>query len=222
MTLVGTPSSPPYFNLNDEQDNILRISFFGIGSVLQRGPARSFAEDDKIDFSRQVLPILSNKCFVCHGPDSEKESELRLDTFSAATQDLGGYKAIDVEHPEKSQLLQRIHDKDDPMPPEDAEKQLNDEERKILSAWVKQGGKYFKHWAYVAPKKTSPKSSSATVGSDVIDGFVRDQLALRVVKISEARRQRNFSSPNGVDADRLTPGTKHPSDFSERLKRKSI
>ena len=62
--------------------------------------------------------------------------------FPRQPQDLGGYKAIDVEHPEKSQLLQRIHDKDDPMPPEDAEKQLNEEERKILSAWVKQGGKY--------------------------------------------------------------------------------
>lgn len=162
-------------------------------------------EDDKIDFSRQVLPILSNKCFVCHGPDSEKESELRLDTFSAATQDLGGYKAIDVEHPEKSQLLQRIHDKDDPMPPEDAEKQLNEEERKILSAWVKQGGKYFKHWAYVAPKKTSPKSSSATVGSDVIDGFVRDQLALRSLKLAKPADKETLARRTALTLTGLPP-----------------
>ena len=54
-----------------------------------------FAEDKgTVDFAREVLPILSNKCFVCHGPDSKKKALLRLDSFEGATRDLGGYRAI--------------------------------------------------------------------------------------------------------------------------------
>ncbi len=74
-----------------------------------------------VDFAREILPILSNKCFVCHGPDGEKKDVLRLDSFKEATRDLDGYKAIDPASPEKSELLVRLHDKEDPMPPKKAE-----------------------------------------------------------------------------------------------------
>ena len=47
-----------------------------------------------VDFSREILPILSNKCFVCHGPDTKKKDLVRLDSFAGATRDLGGYAAI--------------------------------------------------------------------------------------------------------------------------------
>ena len=61
----------------------------------------------KVDFAREVLPILSNKCFVCHGPDTRKKDELRLDSFEAATSDRGGYRAIDPEDPGESEMLVR-------------------------------------------------------------------------------------------------------------------
>ncbi len=76
-----------------------------------------------VDFAREVLPVLSANCFVCHGPDADRK-HIRLDSREAATKDLGGYRAVDPAVPEKSEILKRIHDKDDPMPPEDAEKQL--------------------------------------------------------------------------------------------------
>lgn len=126
-----------------------RVTFWATG-VLCVGHAISVAA---VDFAREILPILSNKCFVCHGPDGEKKDVLRLDSFKEATRDLDGYKAIDPASPEKSELLVRLHDKEEPMPPKKAEKQLTAEERELLSQWVKEGGKYAKHWAFVPPKK---------------------------------------------------------------------
>ena len=132
--------------------------------------------DDKIDFARQVLPVLSNKCFVCHGPDTNDDTDLRLDSPSGAYADLGGYKAVDQKNPDSSELLKRIHSKDDPMPPDDFEKKLTAEEKKILSEWVKQGGSYAKHWAYQLPRKVKPKSNPNASASETIDSFIRDQL----------------------------------------------
>ena len=106
-----------------------------------------------VDFAREVLPILSNKCFVCHGPDGEKKDVLRLDSFKEATRDLGGYAAINPKQPDQSKLLVRLHDKEEPMPPRKAEKQLTAAEREVLTRWVNEGGKYAKHWAFVPRKK---------------------------------------------------------------------
>ena len=82
-----------------------------------------------------------------HGPDAKKD--IRLDTFEHATKDLDGYKAIDPDDPEESEVIYRMFDEDDPMPPKDAEKQLTKEEREILTQWIKSGAKYAKHWAAV-------------------------------------------------------------------------
>jgi hypothetical protein len=111
-----------------------------------------------------ALPILSNKCFACHGPGAKKK-DLRLDSFTGATEDLGGYKAIDTKNLSKSEIILRVHDTDDPMPPDDAEKQLTKKERQLLTQWVKSGGKYAKHWAYVLPKNNTQHQS--------IDDFIK-------------------------------------------------
>lgn len=129
---------------------------------------------DDVDFARDVLPILSNKCFVCHGPDSNDADMLRLDTEALATVDRGGYRAIDQEKPKKSAALERILSKDAPMPPEDAEKQLTESERSILVAWIKQGGRYAKHWAFVPPVKTAPKSIRNASREHTLDAFIQD------------------------------------------------
>ena len=128
----------------------------------------------KIDFAREVLPILSNKCFVCHGPDTKKKKQLRLDSYEDATADRGGYHAIDPNNPAESEILARLHDKEDPMPPEDAEKQLPDAERKILTQWVKEGGTYARHWSFVAPRRTDPPKGATSNGP--IDRFVESKL----------------------------------------------
>jgi len=134
------------------------------------------AESNKVDFAKQILPILSNKCFACHGPDSKKPSELRLDSYEAATADRDGTKAIDPNDLPESEILFRIHDKEDPMPPLDAEKQLTDTERSLLSSWINSGGQYAKHWAFVLPVKDKDRTN--------IDQFVGEKLKDQEIEFS--------------------------------------
>ncbi|MGY8687124.1 MAG: DUF1549 domain-containing protein, partial [Verrucomicrobiales bacterium] len=136
------------------------IFFLCSGSLLT-----AQAADRPLDFGREVLPILSNKCFTCHGPDAKKDA-LRLDSLEGATSDRGGYKAIDLVAPEKSAVLARLHDKEDPMPPVDAEKQLTEVERLVLDQWVREGGQYAEHWAFISPAKSEKKTE--------IDGFIQE------------------------------------------------
>ena len=136
------------------------------------GSSAVVAAEKPVDFAKEILPLLSDKCFVCHGPDTRKKDLVRLDSFEGATRDLGGYKAIDLKALSDSEIIVRMNDSDDPMPPENAEKQLTVEERKLIEKWVKQGGNYAKHWAFVPPKKTSLPSKGHP-----IDAFVQKRFS---------------------------------------------
>ncbi len=129
-----------------------------------------------VNFARDILPILSNKCFVCHGPSVSDPDQLRLDRKTTATADRGGYRVVDPQNPAKSKLLERIHSESDPMPPSDAEKQLTAQERELLSRWIKTGGSYSKHWAFVAPTKQVPRSNPKAKRNEMLDAFVLDGL----------------------------------------------
>jgi hypothetical protein len=131
----------------------------------------SFAQESPVDFANEVLPILSDKCFVCHGPDTSEETPLKLDSFESATLDLGGYRAINPKQPSESEALHRIFSDDDPMPPVEAEKQLSANEKEILKAWILSGGEYSAHWAFVAPKNPKPELSP----KDAIDHFINQK-----------------------------------------------
>ncbi len=152
-----------------------------IGSCLVTFSAPGWCADQaasttSVDFAREILPILSNKCFVCHGPSAEDPNQLRLDTQEAATVDRGGYRGVDPENPSKSELLRRIHSPSDPMPPEDAEKQLTADERELLTQWIGEGGKYSRHWAFVPPQSSRPVSNPQATRQQAIDGFILDRL----------------------------------------------
>ena len=108
-----------------------------------------------VDFNRDVRPILSDRCFACHGPDADnQDSDFRVDSFDNATADLGGYTGVAPGDLDASEMHARIHDADDPMPPADALKQLPVEDRKILDQWIMEGAKFDSHWAF----KPLPKS----------------------------------------------------------------
>ena len=125
---------------------------------------------DAPDFSREVLPILSDKCFVCHGPDAAElgEDMRRLDSFKAAHENTDTGRAIDAQQPQHSLILQRIFSADDPMPPSDADKQLTAAEKQTLKRWIETGGHYAQHWAFVAPRKVLPPGSA----DNPIDAFI--------------------------------------------------
>lgn len=146
--------------------------------------------EEPVNFSRQILPILSDKCFVCHGPDTSEDTSLRLDMLEGATGDLGGYRAVNQQNPEDSEILRRIHDADAPMPPADAEKQLSTEEKGLIARWIREGGEYTTHWAFVAPKK-QPVDESAEAGA--VDQFVHRKLSAAGVSFADEADRRTLA-----------------------------
>lgn len=116
----------------------------------------------KLDFNRDIKPILSNNCYFCHGPDQAERKGgvdgLRLDTFAGATVDLGsGNFALVAGQPEKSDLLKRISstDPDEHMPPAKTGKKLTAKDVETLREWIKQGAPYAAHWSYTKPVRPS-------------------------------------------------------------------
>ena len=140
-----------------------------------------FAEK-KINFNRDIRPILSDRCFHCHGPDEhDRKKKLRLDL---AEGDDGAYRVrkgkpgIKPGDPEVSTVWQRIitDDEDDIMPPIDSHKKpLTDEEKALIKQWIKEGAKYEAFWAFEAPKKVTPPKVKSEIANE-IDHFVLKEL----------------------------------------------
>ncbi|MEY4568262.1 MAG: hypothetical protein RLY14_3232, partial [Planctomycetota bacterium] len=105
----------------------------------------------KIEFNRDVRPILSDKCFACHGFDSKnRQADLRLDTLEGATDTARGESAIVPGNLDKSLLWKRIQETDPEliMPPPESHKTLDQHEKQVLKRWIEEGAVYQKHWAY--------------------------------------------------------------------------
>lgn len=139
-----------------------------------------------VDFNRDVRPILSDQCFVCHGRDeNSRQAGLRLDQRQDAI-DAGAIVAGDAA---ASEMVARIfsHDPDTQMPPPDSGKSLTEEQRKILVAWIQQEARYAEHWAFVPPVKAPLPTLADPLASDLaadstaslhpIDAFVRQALS---------------------------------------------
>lgn len=132
--------------------------------------------DSDIDFNFDVKPILSDKCFACHGPDlTNNKGDLRLDIAEVAYKPITttGNRAIVPSNPSKSALVDRIlsHDEEFMMPPTESNLKLNAEEKAILVKWIEKGAEYKKHWAFIVPEKIAPpKVSSETITE--IDNFI--------------------------------------------------
>src|SRR5690348_6276857 len=133
----------------------LAASLVSAGSVAWAAPPR-------VDFNRDIKPILSNRCFRCHGPDEAErkggKDGLRLDTASGATLDQGGYAAVVPGKPDESELIARIASQDpqEVMPPKTAGKPLTPQEIELMRQWVAQGAKYEGHWSYMKPVRPNP------------------------------------------------------------------
>jgi len=129
-----------------------------------------------VDFRRDVLPILSEKCFSCHGFDAEsRQADLRLDTHAGAIGDDGGGAVVPGE-PDESELVSRItsNDPDVRMPPPESGPALTDRQVTTLREWIAQGAEYQKHWSFEPPRDVSPP---ALAGVDhPIDRFVQSRL----------------------------------------------
>ena len=133
------------------------------------------------DFAREVRPVLSNRCFKCHGPDEgHREAGLRLDLREEALRELdSGTRAIVPGHPDDSELIARITstDPDLVMPPPHAKVVLTDRERQILTDWIAAGAEYRPHWAFVKPVRPElPMVKNTAWPKNEIDRFVLARL----------------------------------------------
>jgi hypothetical protein len=125
---------------------------------------------DSIQFNRDVLPILADNCYFCHGPDpSHREADLRLDVREAA---IAGNAFVAADSA-KSELMVRVRstDPDLQMPPPASNKKLTERQMQILDRWIAQGAEYQKHWAYESPVKVSVPS-----GQHPVDALIQQKL----------------------------------------------
>src|SRR5262245_59860484 len=139
------------------------------------------AHSAEVRFSRDILPIFSDNCFACHGPDQNKrQGGLRLDipgeAFKAAE---SGDIPIVAGKPTEGTLIARIFssDPDSLMPPPDSRKKLTAAQKELIKRWVAVGAKYEQHWAFVAPMRHDiPAVSKESWVRTPIDRFVLARL----------------------------------------------
>ena len=158
----------------------MRFSLATIVLTVLLSPAVSLAADGPVSFSRDVRPILSNRCFKCHGFDPKtREAELRLDTKEGLFSDHEGHKPFVAGKPGESEALRRVlsSDPDEKMPPPSAKKDLTPREIDILKKWVDQGTPWEAHWAFVSPTRPAvPKTVDDHWSKTPIDQFILAKL----------------------------------------------
>jgi hypothetical protein len=137
----------------------------------------------ELDYNLHVKPVLSDKCFICHGPDQAKQKAgLRLDMAASAFGELPespGKVAIDPGSLNGSEFFHRIMSSDPEyqMPSKESHLTLSAKEKAILIKWIEQGAEYKPHWAFVKPEKpTVPKVENADWPSNEIDHFIWEKL----------------------------------------------
>ncbi|MDB5275327.1 MAG: hypothetical protein JWR61_282 [Ferruginibacter sp.] len=175
---------------------------------------------DKIDYNLHVKPVLSDKCFSCHGPDKAKQKAgLRLDIASfayAALPESPGKVAIDPGSLQGSELFHRIVS-DDPeykMPSQKSHLSLSATEKAILVKWIEQGAQYKPHWAFVAPEKpVVPSAGGDRWAVNPIDHFIAQKLEQEKMKSSPEADKALLLRRLSLDLTGLPPTTEELDAF---------
>ncbi|WP_316823110.1 PSD1 and planctomycete cytochrome C domain-containing protein [Pedobacter gandavensis] len=168
---------------------------------------------DTVSYNFHVRPILSDKCFACHGPDANKrEAGLRLDIAEAA------YKALKENpsahafvpfKPDASEVFLRISTKDSAlvMPPKSSNLKLTSHEIAVIEKWIKQGAKYERHWAFTPPKSPKiPKVNTEDWARNELDYFVLEKLEQNGVKPNPEADKERILKRLSLDLTGLPPG----------------
>ena len=166
-----------------------------------------------ISYNRDIRPVLSDKCFACHGPDVSKvKAGLRLDLPSSAFAELEknkGHFAIVPGNPDKSELIKRVSSNDPAimMPiPESHLARLTTDEIKLFKKWIEQGATYEKHWAFVAPVKAPlPEVSNSKWVKNEIDPFILEKMEAKGFSPNESASKEVLIKRAFVDITGLAP-----------------
>jgi hypothetical protein len=160
----------------------LALAAVAVGRPEAQTPARSPAPaaGDRVSFNYQIRPLLSDRCFRCHGPDEKaRKAKMRLDTSEGAYRALDdGWFVIKPGDPSRSFLVEKIFesDPDEMMPPPESHLTLSADERELLVRWIEQGARYEPHWAF-APVPTAASLLPPATPGHAIDALVGARLA---------------------------------------------
>ncbi len=168
---------------------------------------------DKISYNFDIRPILSDKCFSCHGPDANKrEAGLRLDIEESAYKALKenpGAHALVPGKPELSEVFLRVSTKDTAilMPPPSSNLKLSSHQIKLIEKWIDQGAKYETHWSFLKPNKSPlPETGDAEWVKNEIDYFILSKLEQRGLKPNPEAEKEYLLKRLSLDLTGLPPG----------------
>ena len=187
ITILLNNHSSSLFGLVNS--SLIAVSYFFFLSLV--------LAERKLEFNRDIRPILSDGCFHCHGPDEkERKGGLRLDLESHAFKEgKSGFPAIVKGDPDESEIITRIFlpvDDDEHMPPLDSGKSITEEQKKTLHEWIKQGAVYQGHWAFIAPKRSSVPELSGQ--HHPIDAFIAKRLEEEGMEMQEMADKEPYSA----------------------------
>ncbi|MGL4632878.1 MAG: PSD1 and planctomycete cytochrome C domain-containing protein [Leadbetterella sp.] len=182
------------------------------------GKAQSSNSQD-VDYNFHIRPILSDKCFHCHGPDANKrEANLRLDTETgayAALKDNPKLHAIVKGDSKNSEVFKRImsEDSEAKMPPPNSNLSLTDSEKDLIKKWIDQGAKYQKHWAFLPIKKTEIPEADEDWTHNPIDNFVFAKMKEKGLSPSEQAEKETLLKRVSFDLTGLPPSVELQEKF---------
>ena len=183
------------------------LTRFSLAVVVLLAFAFAASAEEKVDFARDIRPILSNNCFKCHGPAVQK-GKLRLDERDPAI----NKGAISPGKHADSELLKRVllpDSEDGRMPPVGVAERLTPAQVAKLKAWIDQGAEYPPHWAFVAPKRPAVLKGSG----HPIDAFIRARLAKEGLTLSKEADKTTLIRRVTLDLTGLLPTPKEVEDF---------
>ena len=184
---------------------VLFFALMHAGFVARAQPAAS----DRVDFNRDIRPILSNACFKCHGPDAGKrQANLRLDRRETAFAERDGKPALVSGKPSKSEVYRRITstDSDRRMPPADSGRTLTKAQIERIRRWIEQGAEWQGHWSFIAPQRSSlPRVQDASWPRNAIDYYVLSRLQVAGLKPSPQAGKRTLIRRLSFDLTGLPP-----------------
>jgi hypothetical protein len=178
----------------------LRRWFARLGLLALFGPLGAVTnvhadESGRVDFNFQIRPLLSDRCFRCHGPDAgARKAKLRLDTLDGSRKELDdGWAVVKPGNLDRSEMIRRIYatNEDDLMPPPDSNLKLAPAEKELFNRWIAEGAEYKSHWAFLPVGKVQPPAiPDARSVRNPIDLFVLSRLQKEKLALApEASRE---------------------------------
>jgi hypothetical protein len=184
------------------------LSIFALLAAFAGGRGES---PESVRFGRDILPILSENCFKCHGPDEKaRKAKLRLDVRE------GAMKVIEPGKSDESEMIRRIFSSDpqEKMPPPKSNRTLNAEQKDLIKGWIDQGARWGKHWAYETPSRPAlPKVKNSAWPRNGIDFFILSRLEKEGLTPSPHASKETLIRRVSLDLTGLPPTLKEIDNF---------